>query len=232
MNRQEIIKIFYHIFSCLILCFSFWTGCQEKTSVMAISFIAFCMFFIINNFDKISELKISLTGLDAKMKETIIDAEIKIKELKNIGKILAETELSLLIRSGRWGSFSCEEKEKIKNSILDVLDQLKISKIEQNKILDGDWSQFIKYDYVRAILGNGRAPEKTNLEVTNKWKYLNNFDNIPSPENILQFLSENGYLSEERKQYVEDYKYFVECKKHRRFEIWNNNQNWGVLKKI
>lgn len=227
------IKIIQFILSYIILAFSFWSGYVGKLDVMVISFLAFILIVFVNNMDKISEIKATAKGIEAKTREVVAKAEVTIEELQNMAKILAKTELSLIIRSGRLGSFNAEERERVKDSILSILENLKVSKEEQDRILDTDWNKFIVFDYAHAILGRGHIPQGFSPEEIKQWEKLREggVENPPSPNQIKEFLIEVGCLTEEREELIKDYEYFIKNKKHRRPEIWKDYLDWGPLKK-
>jgi hypothetical protein len=217
----------------VILFFSFYCGFIDKYPVMVISFLSFVFLMFLYNLDKISEIRATKDGLELKAREIIKEAEITIEEMQDLGKTLIKTELSLIMRAGRFGGYSEEEKREVKQSILDILKELKVPEKEQSEIFDGDWNKFIAFDYVGGILGNGRMPQGLTEGEIEEWKALGElrFNGPTPPEKLEAFLDKCGCLSQERKEYIEDYKYFLTYKEHRRPDIWSNLDNWKPLVK-
>ena len=170
--------------------------------------------------------------LNAKMNSITEELQKTKDEIQNMVKLISKIELSLLIRSGRLGGVPAEEKEIIKNDILDFLTQIKMPKEEQEIVLD-EWNKFIIFDYVNCILGGPTIPIDVSKDEMNQWKQLRRrgINDYPKPDELTTFLQRCSFLTDKRKELIEDYKYFIKNKKHRRPEEWNNRDNWGVLVK-
>jgi hypothetical protein len=216
-----------------ILFFSFVAGYNDKVGVMIVSFISFIFIMFINNLDKISEIKATAKGFEAKTREIVERAEITIEQLQKIALVLADTELSLISRSGRWGGFSEAEKEKHKNSILSILKQLEVPANEQEILLSHDWYKCIIHDYAFEILGGSSVPEGLTSDQIREWKELRSggIENPATPEQIRSFLVKYNCMNPEREELIWDYEYFLQNKMHRRPEIWADHLHWGRLKK-
>lgn len=228
------LNIVQFILAYIILGFSFWSGYIGKLDVMIVAFISFILIVFINNLDKISEIKATAKGFEAKTREIVEKAEVTIEQLQKIALVLADTELSVVIRSGRWGGFTKEEKEKLKNSVLSILDQLKIPVSEQEKILDHDWNRYIIFDYAHALSGGSYVPDGLTSDQLKEWEALRSggVNNPATPEQLKNFLEKYGYLNQEIEEFLKDYEYFLKNKKHRRPEVWKGHLNLGQFKKV
>ena len=228
-------KNFLSIISLIVLGFSLWFGISSMPGEMFIAVIAFFTLLFFANLDRISEFKASKSGFEAKtreVKEIVEEAKITIKQIQILSKIVASTTLSLVKRSGRMGGYSDDEEEKIKESILNVLLQLKISKEECEDVLK-EWHKFIEFDYTHYILGGPNVPPNLNPKQIEKWEELrrSGLMNIPSPETLTQFLNQCDLLSDETKEVIEDLKYYIGHRKHRRPDIWKKRKEWAHLSK-
>lgn len=225
---MDIQKGFKVIFPFLILAFSFYSGFVGKDKVMVTAFLAFCLVYFINNFDKIAEIKASLTGLEIKARNIFDKAQATIEQLRELAKKFAIVQLALMVRS--WG-YPFDKMEQDKDSILKTLTDLEISKEEQEAILEYDWNKEVLIRYVRCITGGDLIPSNCTNAEYKEWEEIRN--NPPLPQVVENFLVKIGCLSDKRRELLEDYKYFYEHKKHRRINVWNTLFDHAVqLKKV
>lgn len=217
-----------------ILIFSFYCGYIGKIPIMIASSIIFIFLVFMYNLEKFSEIRATTKGFEAKTRDIIKEAEITIKELQNLGKTLVRTELSLVMRNGRIGGYPEDEKDKVKKSIINILNELNVPEDEQGKIFDEEWNRFIVFDYVMGILGNGRIPQDFTEGEKEEWKDLRQdiLNDPPSPDKIEKFLVKCDCLSNERSELIEDYRFFLKEKEHRRPEIWKDHQYWEPLGRV
>jgi len=225
-------KITLYSIGFIVLGIALWAGIIGINPVLLTGSLAFMFIMFINNLDRISEIKASGKGFEARTREVIKEAKVTIKEMQNLVKIIVKIELSLVMRTGRFGSFSDEDKEKIKNDLLDILKQLQISMTEQQELLT-EWHNFEKLDYVHYILGGSQVPSGISNEYRSKWKVLRRrgFHDLPTPDELTNFLINGDCLTTKRKELIEDYKYYISNLHHRRPEIWHQREEWGVLNK-
>jgi len=88
------------------------------------AFGGFVALLVAANLDRISEFKASKSGFEARtreVREVIAEAKSTVSELQLLARNIGELTLSLVKRSGRFGGYNEDEKEKIKSSVLDVL---------------------------------------------------------------------------------------------------------------
>jgi len=129
-----------------------------------------------------------------------------------------------------WGGDSDEEAEQIKNSVLDVLGEVGIDGTENPQILD-EWHRIVMFDYSLYLTGGFTIPDNASSEIMTKWNNLRrDFVDMATPEEIREFLVEFNFMNDELNERIEDYKYYIEHKRHRRPEDWADRQNWGRLR--
>ena len=232
MKTTQTKKLIFYTLAFIVLAVAIGAGFSRINAVLIVGFLAFIFIMFINNLDRISEIKANGKGFEAKTREVIEEAKITIKEMQNMVKLISTTELSLVMRTGRWGGYSDEEKEILKDNVLDILTQLNISKEEQEIVLV-EWHKWIIFDYVNYILGGPTIPSGVSKYVINQWKQLRRrgINDKPTPDELTAFLQSSNCLTDKRKDLIEDYKYFIKYKKHRRPDEWHNRANWGVLGK-
>lgn len=86
--------------------------------LMGIISVAFLFFA---NLERISKLKFGKTGFEAETREVVREARSTIKELRDLSKIMVSSILGLVKRTGRFGGYSYDEKEQIKEQTVAVL---------------------------------------------------------------------------------------------------------------
>ncbi len=153
--------------------------------MMIIAFSGFVACLITANLDRISEFKASKSGVEAKTREIVARAENTLRELQLLAVKVTELSLSLVKRNGRWGGYSDEEQEQIKNDLFSVLREVKVSEAEIQKTLV-EWHRFVEFDYAHFILGGSTIPSKLDPATQTAWKSLCNrgIGKIPTPEEI------------------------------------------------
>ena len=135
-----------------------------------IVFLAVVLIFRKNIQDIFSRIRRGkMFGQELELSEVVEEAKSTIKELQLLEKIIGSATLSLVKRSGRSGTYSDEDKEHIKNSIVDVLQKVGISNEEINDILK-EWHQFVTFDYALFILGARTLPSGLTPEQQKQWK--------------------------------------------------------------
>ncbi len=72
------------ILGILSMGFSFWQGTTENTGVMITAFLGALVFLFFGNLDRVSEIKASKDGFEAKTRDRISKAESDISDLKNL----------------------------------------------------------------------------------------------------------------------------------------------------
>ncbi len=149
--------------------------------VMSAAFFGFVGLLVIANLDRVSEFKATGSGIEAKTREVIARAESTLSELQLLARNIGELTLSLVKRSGRVGGYDDHEQERIKDSVLEVLNKVGIPTSEFPKVLN-EWNRFIEFDYSHAILGGHIIPENTDDTVLTEWKALREggIDLVPS----------------------------------------------------
>ena len=224
--------------------FCLWFG-KSKTGkdswVMIPTLIAFLALLIFANLDKFSEFrfKIFKTVLEGKIREAeeaTQEAKSTIKQLRSLAKIMAHTTLGLVKRTGRLGGYSYDEKEEVKESTLKVLREIGISEEEIEEVVSkSQWHKFVEFDYAHLILGGSRAwPPDLPQVLRGEWSKFRRkfgFNNIAKPADLTEILDKYGLLSDEAKELITDYEYYIKHRKQRRPEVWAKREKWSHLRR-
>jgi hypothetical protein len=227
------LQLFLSITAVVILSAGLVAGFFGHLWVMVIALFGFVGCLIAANLDRISEFKASKSGVEAKTREIVVRAENTLRELQLLAVKVTELSLSLVKRNGRFGGYSDEEQEFIKNDLLSVLRELKVSEADIQRTLL-DWHRFVEFDYALYILGGSIVPSKLDPDTQRAWGALQHrgIENIPSPEEIEKFLAEFGFLSKEKREQLADYTHYRTHRTHRRPAAWSERYTWGPLKEV
>ena len=231
LTKNSLLTLMALVAFLFAICFGFIKSFQAMWLMGIISVV----FLFFANLDKISKLRFDKTGFEAETREVVREAKSTIKELQDLSKIMAITTLGLIKRAGRLAAgYSYGEKENIKESVLDVLQQNGISKEERERIVtESGWYNYTELDYVHHILGGSNIPTVLPRERIADWKGLRHrsLDNIATPEELTQFFKQIGLLNTEVKELIEDYEYYIKHRKQRRSGVWNNRASWSHFEK-
>jgi len=222
-------KALLNIGGIAAVAFSLWAGWADKHAVMSAGMLAsFCLLFA-GNLDRISEFRAGAGGFSAKTRNLINEASSILMQLQNLARIMATTELSLVVRSGRFGTYSDDEKEQVRQQVLRILDELEVSKQEQERVL-ADWHRFTILDYGHAILGGSRVPDHLSDEQIEEWKRVRGggAKDPPSPDDIEHFLESVNVLTDEKRGQLEDHRHYLVHHKHRRPREWKLRNTWTL----
>ena len=214
----------------IVLAFGIYFGVSKSYQAMWLMVIISVVFLFFANLDKISKLKFGKAGFEAETREVIEEAKSTIRELQDLSTIMALSTLGLVKRSGRWGGYSYDEKEKIKDQTLSVLKRIGIPDEECERIVtESKWYRFTELDYVLHILGGDKIPQALPHKRIAEWKNLRHrgLDNISTPEELTQFFKQIGLLNAKVKELIEDYSHYIKYRQQRRPDIWNNRASWS-----
>lgn len=231
MDTLNKMKLGLTIASLVSLAIALAAGWHELHVTTVIGFLAFIALLFTAHLDQFEEFKASGSGIEAKTRAVITKAENTVSELQSLAKIFAETTLSSVKRTGRFGGYEDDEEERIKESVLGVLTQIGIPATEHGKVLT-DWHRFTRFDYAMEILGGSTVPQGfDDHAIQAEWRALRDFQNIPSPKQLSDFLEKWGLLDKSHGEYIKDYEYYIEHGQHRRPDVWKERRSWGTLKK-
>jgi hypothetical protein len=198
-------------------------GILGMPDVMSVSLVLAIALLLAANSDRIARLKAGLSGIEAETRAIIDEARATIDQLRAVAKMAVRANLSLVMRGNRWGGFSYEEKETIRHSSIAALEDLRVPAADQEEIFR-EWHMVNRYDYAHHALGGPTIPIQVqgNKELHAEWRQLHHsgFERIPSPDDVEAFLRKAEMLDAEKKQLLEDYRYYAAHSKHRRPDVW------------
>lgn len=224
-------KWFLSISSIGALAAAMALGYLGHADLLVAGLVASLALLVIANLDRVSEFKASAGGIEARTREVVNRAESAIAELRILALHIAEVSLFLAMRQGRWDGFSDEELKNLKLSVLSNLERLGIPE-EQRKLALKEWHRVVEFDYAHYILGS-QVPEDASPADMALWTSLREggISGCPAPDKLHRFLTENGFMSAERADYLEDYRYYIKEQEHKRPDVWHNRTHWGHLVK-
>jgi len=222
------------LIALIAFAFGIYFGVSKSYEPSKWAFITAIASLLFANLDRFRRFKLDKSGIEAETREVVKEAKSTIKELQDLSKIMASTILGLVKRSGRWGGYSYDEKEKVKNETLGVLERLRISDEDvETVVAKSKWHEFTELDYVHHILGGSYIPQALPDSRIPEWKELRHrsVDNLPKPDELVEFLRKCSLLSDDAKELIKDYEYYIKHRKQRRLEVWKNREKWSHLQK-
>lgn len=180
-----------------------------------------CLFSIILlltlNADRIEAFK--LWGLEAKLKQTIIEANATIGQLRDVALTMSRQIYNDIAFSGQvFTRISFDELYKNKTALDQALKNIGASEEEINK--SSNLWRLVAGRQMTALIfmDEGRLEE----DVREKWEglkqpYYEKGEDVP-PEKIEKFLNDNSLMSTFRKNRFEDYKHYIETGEIRHIE--------------
>jgi hypothetical protein len=216
-------KLVYGIIGVIAAIAAVVIGVLRMPDVMIVATVLAVMLLVAANADRISKVRASVSGIEAETREVINEARATIEQLRLVGKLAAETNLSLVMRAGRWGGFSYDEKERTRQLSTDALRRLGFGDTEIDDIFR-EWHMVTRFDYAYHLLGGGQMPPAVQLMPPwrEEWSTLHagGFSRIASPDEIERFLRKVGLLDAEAAALLEDYRFYEKNKRHRRPDVW------------
>ncbi len=220
--------------SVISFAFCIYFGLSNTYQPMWMAFFACGLFLFFANLERVLRLKVGPSGVEAETRAVVEEAKSTIKELHDLSKIMASSVLGLVKRTGRMGGYSYDDKERIKGSTLEVLQNLGVSEEEiERVVIESKWHQFVEYDFVHAILGGSSIPKGLPEQYIPEWKELRRrgLGSSPTPEELTQLLRKSRLLTPEGTELIRDYEHYIEHRKQRRPETWKNRGQWSHLQK-
>jgi hypothetical protein len=229
MPMSKLRTLSLYLLAIVILAVGFYGGFIDKNPVLIVSFLAFALLIVINNIDKLGHFSASIRGIE--LQTRIEEAEVKIDVLQKLVRNMFKNEISSIMWSNRWGGMPDDIQENLVNNSKYQMKELNLSEDDISYVIY-DYYKLIKRDFVAHLLGesehiSGEFPQ----DIRTKWKNLKDraLDNPPSSDELKVFFTEIDKLTDERKEIIEDYRYFQNNGKHRRFNVWKNRKNWPSI---
>ncbi|TDJ52331.1 MAG: hypothetical protein E2O43_04520 [Nitrospina sp.] len=223
-------KILFWVGVIFILTVPIYIGIKlENVKVSIISAICAGFIIFVSKMGILTE--ISLGPLKGKMQETIQEANATIEQLKTISVASAKVTLTSLMAGGFGGGTSLQTKLDLHDELVESLKNVGFSEQELNQA-DEPWKQGIGLIYHRAI--KNIVYKKRNLEpsgsqssaniqaIYEKFNELLDFDNwqAPSPNEMKNFLENEGVLNKEIGDWINDYQNFLDTGEIRRRDLF------------
>jgi len=199
---------------------------MEKIGVMTVSFFIFVILLFVSNYEKFEKVKASMTGVEivSRAERVIKDAEVTMEQLRKMMLVTSETQLDTLIKYGRLGGYEVNEREETKDKIISMLSEIGISEDKVDEILNKTWNKYRIFDMGHFFINNikNKTPEM-NDEIK---AFNRSLDNPLTPDVVESFYSKWNLMNSTVSEYLLDFKYFYENKKHRRYDKWIDN-SWS-----
>ena len=225
--------IVFNASAFIVLFYALWVGYTGKVEAMGFSVPLVFSLLLFANIEKFSEFTAGVKGFSAKTRKVIDEANAVSTEIKQLAKVLVENQISSLIHHMRVSSIGESEKENIKDELLDRLRSIDIPEDEVQETL-GDWYKYMIRDYSQAIIGEGGSEAAAigiSQECYEEYKEFRKrtSENPVTPDELEQFFGKFKILTPDKKGQIEDYRYYLKEKKHRRPDEWEDHELWKLV---
>lgn len=201
----------------------------ENYSASKIIIVAGLILIFTSKIDTMEEF--SVGPLQAKMKETIQEANATIKQLKTVSAASAKTTLTGLMADGFLGGLPLKRKIALHDQIIESLREVGFSNQEISEA-DEMWRKgvgILYYNKIRPLIEGRESPNLVNRgaseearKATHDFTKLLDFENwlAPTPEQITIFLEERGFLKPEMEEWIADYQHYLDTGEIRRRDLF------------
>lgn len=193
-------------------------GFFGKPTEMGLAIVAGAIAAAFINIDKIQKFKGA--GFEAEMRRVVDEAYATTENLKEMTVPLVWSTMNMLNHLNRWGSIDFVEKNEMKDHIKSVVENFEI---KDKRIMDtfDKFQRFHTWDLYQKFTSTYiRETKQDDLHLlVNEIRDINTIQ-YPSKEKIIKTLKiDETKLSQDLKNYLEDYVYYVKTGKLRRKDI-------------
>lgn len=217
----------YYAAALVFVAVGYYVGWIGKDALVLPSFSVAFVCVALANLDRFKSFKAG--GVEAVLR----DAQVAVHESRELTLTASKMLLSLVKRTGRLGGFQPTEEREFQESVERILSRVDATDTERKEAFKG-WDLFTKVDFVFGILGGHTVPTfKASADAAagqQEWKALRRRtgDQLdpPGPDELEDFLRRYDFLDEERKELIDDYRYYLRHGKHRRLDVWEKREEW------
>lgn len=166
-------------------------------------------------------VELSLGPVRAKMRETVMEANATVKQLRNFATVIGEVSLTDLMAGNFFDGTTLKTRLDLHDSIIKSLQDIGV---EENVLRDTDqnWRKGVGVIYHRAIykrIQQQTTHRKDNsdlssaqLEIPNNFQKLLDFEvwQAPTPKVIKEFINSHALMTEELSDWINDYQHFLD----------------------
>ncbi len=211
-------------FSCFLLAVGLGTFGNWKGAAVVAAIGGAFLFFA--RPERYKEVELGLKGLKASTREAervVDEARATLAQLQMLARVVSRTALTLMISSGRAGTgYGPRQAEDDKESMLQVLQSLRFNDADLDAIM-APWHAWVTFDYRQWALDGRYLSQDLPKELCQRFWSLCTAppETLVPPDEIERILRETGMLNEaEFRDRLEDYRYYVKNRTHRRPELW------------
>jgi len=198
--------------------------CEKDAAIAGVAFAGGALCFVLSN---IRDFKnIAAFGFQAERLEQRADeVEGIYQQVQNVAQVLTKATLATIQSSGRRGGFPANEGRELFEDLQGMLSGLNITEKEKAEI-ERLWHHYVHFDYTHVVLGGNTTPEGGTDAEIHEWKELRRrFDNPASPDELEDFLTRGNFMTNERRELLEDFRYYMQHHKHCRPDVFKKVQS-------
>ena len=156
-------------------------------------------------------------------------AEQAVDEARALAKLIAEISIPLAHHSEGWAvtaPSTFQTKDLVIPRAIEMAEQLGVNISQEIKELN-----YYKTcsDYVNIIIAL-RADNNERMRIINRLRGNNiptSIDDVEPPEDFRRIIEELGFMNDNVSQYLDDFQYYYENRRHRSMERWFQRAEWS-----
>lgn len=179
-------------------------------------------------FDDLAKFKLSKDGLEGEMRQVIDEAKATLEQLHSVAETQSRMILWSMQAHGRWSGLNLQDQNQMRDAVVSNLKALRLPEAKIEHVLSVEYP-YIDHDYATYVArGLNHGLKEDKLKAWNEFYSPDVRKGIgyqPTPDELEKFLASLNLISDEVKERLEDYRYFLKTRKHRRPEEWMKSRN-------
>ncbi|MEP9373540.1 hypothetical protein [Mesorhizobium sp. KR1-2] len=215
-------NIFYLFSAVFLIIFAYLVISGRDGQVITLVAAFVCL--LASRFNDVVKFKLSGSGLEGEMREILQEARATVSQLHFLAEEFSKNILWSMQSHGRWGGTSPENQNNMRGNVISTLRNLGVREEKISEVVSVEYP-YIDFDYAtyvtRSLGGNLQDEERQ------KWNDFFSADKRkgigyePKPDELEVFLKSVNLLEADTRERLEDYRYFLKHRKHRRPDQWD-----------
>jgi hypothetical protein len=193
---------------------------------------------VFGNFEHFETFKASASGIEARTREVVQQAEVAIRQLHELAAGIGSVLVNMVVGEGRMGAnqhsigkTDSVERDARKAAIMDLMKKLGLPDDLQFQVESSDRKYVLAdYEIAAVIRGSraikGRFSEEQEKDWTRFVTSTYDMDHLHSPETIRAYFIKHDLMNSGTEEILKDYEYYREHSRHRRPDVWRLRGNW------
>ena len=218
----------FYLFCAIFLVIFIYLVTYEKGGQW-VTLLAAVISLLASRFDDVVKFKFSKSGVESEMREVLQEARATVSQLHLLAGELSKIILWTMQAQGRWGG-NPKSQNEMRDKVIETLANLGVDKEKISEVVSVE-HPYIDFDYAAYVTRPlHREVHGDNLQKWNEFFSPDKRKGIgyePKPNELEDFLKSVNLFSDDVKERLEDYRYFLKNRKHRRPNEWDKRFEQG-----